>query len=219
MFARTGKDVRDRIKLMYEQVGKSLRWPYTRTLAVQMILAANCPSQNLGPYSHDEIDECQVNAIYWGLKSHGLYIGDTVGLDTYQTLQRTYELGLHPSPILAESIGAYANAMHEWYNGAIKTLDRQVVTENFVYDCDDAVIALCSLLGSIGFKSGAKAISEDGQSYNHVYGVVELPRMSPSDANRRIVPLDITEYEAYPGWEPPPQSRVREMLWWYGERS
>ncbi len=218
MKAVRGRDVRDRIKLMWEQIGKSLRWPMTRTLAVQMILDARCPAQNLGDYSHNEIDECQVNAIYWGFKSNGMYLGDIIGLDTYQTVQRTYELGLHPSPILAAAIPQYKNALHDWYEGTLQSMFSRQITQTFVFDCDDAVISLCSLLGSVGFRSGAKVISTTGDVFDHVYAVVELPRMGAEGKERKIVTLDATEYEAYPGWEPPASMRQKELIYWYDER-
>jgi hypothetical protein len=85
----------------------------------------------------------------------------------------------------------------------------------FIFDCDDAVICLCSLLGSVGFRCGAKIISENGSEFGHTYGVVELPRYVSGP--KYIVPLDATEFGFNPGDEPPPAARKREAIYWYAE--
>lgn len=64
--------------------------------------------------------------------------------------------------------------------------------------CDDQTILVAALLNSIGFVTGAKVVSPDGQAW-HVYPWVGVRSMfSPS----RYVALDTTQPESYPGWEP-----------------
>jgi hypothetical protein len=75
-------------------------------------------------------------------------------------------------------------------------------------DCDDHTILLCALLSSLGFQTGAKIISPDGQSW-HIYAVVgAFPFTDPHS----LVALDTTQSEAYPGWEPSFLQRKTEYL-------
>lgn len=164
----TGSEARDRIGVIFLQVAKSIRDPLARTLAAQAV--AGVPSRD---------DWAEIQAIFWLVKQHVRYTGDTRDLDTYQTLRRTWEL----------KIG----------------------------DCDDMTIAIMSLGLSLGFRMGAKIISEDGEVYGHIYAVAELPRDNPTKSDRRIVPLDATVETAVPGWEADKSRRKLERVFWYAE--
>lgn len=166
----TGNEARDRIGVIFLQVAKSIRDPLARTLAAQAV--AGVPARD---------DWAEVQAIFWLVKQHIRYTGDTRDLDTYQTLRRSWEL----------KIG----------------------------DCDDMTIAIMSLGIALGFRMGAKIISEDGQVYSHIYAVVELPREGATAEDRRIVPLDATVATAVPGWEADKSRRKLERAFWYAEES
>lgn len=166
----SGKTAKDRVAVMFMQVAKSIRDPLARTIVADAV--RGCPERD---------DWCEVQAIYWAFRNHGRYTGDVREIDTYQTLRRTWELG--------------------------------------IYDCDDATIGLMALLLSAGFRAGAKIISQDGKTYNHVYAVVELPRSNVTTFNRRVIPLDATVPSAVPGWEPPRSQRKLERIFWYSEGS
>ncbi len=206
----TGEQIRDRIRVMFGQVYKSFYWPVTRTLATQMVLQAGCPTQQLQDIDRVEIDKCQIAAIFWAVKNQGYYLGDVYNIDTYSTMQRTASLSM-PS-VLATAIPQFRAQVREAYKRDLQALLNGEGT--LVYDCDDAVIVYCSLLGSIGFRVGAKCISTDGKMFSHTYAVVEIPRYV--EGAKQIVTLDATEYEAYPGWEPPAQYRRLERIFWYG---
>ena len=218
----SGKTVEDRVRLMFGQVWKSIRWPQTRTIAVQMILNAGCPSQNQGGYDRVAIDECQIAAVFDAFKNSGYYLGDVFGIDTYQTLRRTMELAEQPSRVLAANVGKLVGDIQTVYKSDLAALgvaadDFRGDKVRFVYDCDDATIGLCSLLASVGFRVGAKVIGQNVDAFNHVYAVVEYPRYV--GGAKRIVTLDATEPESYPGWEPEPYSRRAERIYWYTEGS
>lgn len=166
----TGETARDRVTAMFRQVAKSIRDPLARTIIAEAV--RGCPERD---------DWCEIQAIYWAFRNHGRYTGDVRDIDTYQTLRRTWELG--------------------------------------IYDCDDATIGLMSLLLSAGFRAGAKIIAQDGETFNHVYAVVEMPRNDATPQNRRIIPLDATVPYAVPGWEPDPGQRKLERIFWYSEGS
>ena len=166
----TGESAKDRITVMFMQVAKGIRDPLARTIMADAV--RGCPERD---------DWCEIQAAYWAFRNHGRYTGDTRDLDTYQTLRRTWELG--------------------------------------IYDCDDATIGLMTMLISIGFKAGAKIISQDGKTYGHVYAVVEMPREGATNQNRRIIPLDATVPSAVPGWEAPRDQRKLERVFWYLEAS
>lgn len=213
----SGAQMQDRLRVMFGQVQKSIRDPMTRTLAVQMILDAGCPGQNQGPYDKNAIDECEIAAIYWGFKNGGRYTGDIWGIDTYQTLARTAALGQVPSPLLASVVPVYRSQVRAGLDANLRGfgMAEEPQSQTFIFDCDDATIALMALLMSVGFRAGAKVVSADGTNFAHVYAVVETPKFDTG--TRKIVPLDATEHEAYPGWEPPKAYRRAERIYWYAE--
>jgi hypothetical protein len=89
----------------------------------------------------------------------------------------------------------YLNEANDLYPTAKRT--QQLGAE----DCDGITIYVCSLLGTLGFVTGAKVISPDGSNW-HIYAMAGIrPHTSPS---KRIM-LDPTQQGSYPGWEPGPQ--------------
>ena len=75
-------------------------------------------------------------------------------------------------------------------------------------DCDDHTILVAGLLNNLGFLTGAKVISPDGVNW-HIYPVAGIRnRTNPS----AIVPLDTTQPESFPGWEPSVWQRNNEIL-------
>jgi hypothetical protein len=75
-------------------------------------------------------------------------------------------------------------------------------------DCDDHTILIAGMLNNLGFLTGAKVISPDGMNW-HIYPVAGIrTKASPS----AIVPLDTTQPESYPGWEPSVFQRRHEIL-------
>ena len=67
-------------------------------------------------------------------------------------------------------------------------------------DCDDHTVLLCSMLSAIGFQTGFRVISTTGQSWEHIYALVGLPKKAPT----AVLPLDTTVPSSRPGWEPSP---------------
>jgi len=168
IWAATGTTAEDRIRVMFTQVAKSIRCPLARTLVAQALQTV--PERN---------DWAEVQALYWLWRQHIRYTGDVRDIDTYQTLRRSWELG--------------------------------------IADCDDSTIGIMALLLSAGFRAGAKIISEDGETYGHVYPVTELPREGATPSNRKVIALDATVASAYPGWEAPKSHRKLERVFWYSE--
>lgn len=74
-------------------------------------------------------------------------------------------------------------------------------------DCDDHCIAVCSMLTLLGFRTGARICSPDGSAW-HIYAIAGV---RPWNNPQKIVALDTTQEESYPGWEPPPVMRAYEM--------
>ena len=74
-------------------------------------------------------------------------------------------------------------------------------------DCDDHTILICAMLNSIGFKTGARICSPNGNAW-HIYAIAGVRSFSnPS----QIIALDTTQTESYPGWEPPSIMRRYEL--------
>lgn len=66
-------------------------------------------------------------------------------------------------------------------------------------DCDDHAALLCALLGSLGFLVGLRAWGRQKGEFTHVYAVVGMPKIAPTE----FIGLDTTVEESEPGWEPP----------------
>jgi hypothetical protein len=75
-------------------------------------------------------------------------------------------------------------------------------------DCDDHACLCAAILHNLGFRTGAKVISPDGSNW-HIYAVAGInTRAEPT----QILPLDTTQPESYPGWEPGAMYRKHEIL-------
>ena len=210
----TGNEIRDRIRAMFGMVYKSVRSPLTRTMAVQMIREAGVPGQNQVNWPKVEIDKAELQAIYNSCKTHGRYTGDIRGVDTYQTLPRSLALGWYPSPILAALVPELRSQTKTVFAHDLLAAYGAGQAE-FIFDCDDGTIILDSLLSSIGYRVGAKCYSSNGETFEHVVPVAEIPRYAAGP--KYIVPMDLTEFDAYCGSEPPPQFARRTKLFWYDE--
>ena len=72
-------------------------------------------------------------------------------------------------------------------------------------DCDNMTVALNTALHILGYAVGARIVSSDGTAWEHVYGLIGLPRNDPTYA----LPLDLTvgpdltPASAVPGFELP----------------
>lgn len=66
-------------------------------------------------------------------------------------------------------------------------------------DCDDHAGLIAALLGSLGFVVGLRAWGRSKGEFTHVYAVVGLPKLNPT----QFVGLDTTVDESEVGWEPP----------------
>ncbi len=93
----------------------------------------------------------------------------------------------------------YTHDIHtiDTYQSAIRTLQFQGG------DCDDHSVLLCTLLSELGFQTGFRVISTSGQTWEHIYALVGVPKRAPN----RVIPLDTTVPSSRPGWEPDP-SRI-----------
>lgn len=68
-----------------------------------------------------------------------------------------------------------------------------------VHNCDDHCILTGAYISTIGYQAGAKIISPNGSDW-HIYAVAGVfPRSTPT----KILTLDTTQPDAFPGWEPP----------------
>lgn len=75
-------------------------------------------------------------------------------------------------------------------------------------DCDCHTVLVCGMLGNLGFLTGGKVVSPDGSNW-HIYPVAGIRTKAAPSA---IVPLDTTQPESYPGWEPAAFHRSHEIL-------
>lgn len=66
-------------------------------------------------------------------------------------------------------------------------------------DCDCLTVSIASVMATLGYRVGAKAISKDGSNW-HIYPIVALPRDSSN--YQGYVAMDVTQPGSSPGWEP-----------------
>jgi hypothetical protein len=80
-------------------------------------------------------------------------------------------------------------------------------------DCDCHAILTSCLLSHIGYQAGAKLISPNGADW-HIYAVAGVyPRSAPT----KILTLDTTQPDSYPGWEPPRAFHAHSKLITFSE--
>lgn len=72
-------------------------------------------------------------------------------------------------------------------------------TDLVVHNCDDHAALIAGLLGSLGFVVGLRVWGRKKGEFTHVYAVVGLPKIGPTE----FAGLDTTVDESEVGWEPP----------------
>lgn len=75
-------------------------------------------------------------------------------------------------------------------------------------DCDDKVVLLNSLLGAVGYTTGARVISPDGSGW-HIYSLAGV-EPAFNAAPTKVLPMD-PRYGDDIGWEPP--SHLRKHMY------
>jgi len=85
-------------------------------------------------------------------------------------------------------------ATDDYYMGAGRTI------LSGAGDCDDKAILLNSLLGSIGYTTGCRVISPDGNGW-HIYSIVGVEPAFNAQPTK-VLPMD-ARYGDDIGWEPP----------------
>jgi len=90
---------------------------------------------------------------------------------------------------------------YDYYMAAGRTINSRAG------DCDDHAVLNTSMLSSIGFRCGARIVSPDGSNW-HIYALAGVRSFARPSA---VIPMDTTQTEAYPGWEPPIGMRRYEM--------
>lgn len=121
-------------------------------------------------------DECEVRAIFDAVKT---------GSDAVEGLQDG--LRYMSDPRWADFFTAPARTLKQLASGINGG------------DCDDASALVAALLGSLGFVVGLRVWGKNEGEYTHVYAVVGLPKIGPT----QFFGLDTTVEESEPGWEPP----------------
>ncbi len=87
----------------------------------------------------------------------------------------------------------------DFFTAPSRVLKDAAVNGYAAEDCDGHSALICALLGSLGFLVGLRAWGKTRGEFTHVYAVVGVPKVGPSD----LMPLDTTVEESEPGWEPP----------------
>jgi hypothetical protein len=77
--------------------------------------------------------------------------------------------------------------------------DSRYILESHNADCDEFTILIASLAMAVGFEPGARVISQSGQSWEHIYPMIGVPKANAA----AFFPMDATDPGAYPGWEYP----------------
>lgn len=171
------EEVRDQnasLRRMAKVVADGLSNPKTAPLIIRAARAivSDCDARD---------DQCEVEAIYEAVKH---------GTDKWPGLG-------HGVRYVSDPRG------YDYFSSAGATL-KACADGSCAGDCDDASILVVSLLVSLGFKAGLRAWGPDPRvkRYEHVYGVVSLPKHGPVPAGYAGHGVDTTVDDAYVGWEP-----------------
>lgn len=116
----SGETALDRIRVMFMQVAKSIRDPLARTIVAEAV--RGCPERD---------DWCEIQALYWAFRNHGRYTGDVRDIDTYQTLRRTWELGIYDCD--DATIGLMTLLLSAGFRSGAKIIAQDGKTFNHVY--------------------------------------------------------------------------------------
>lgn len=157
-------DVKSMVRLVAKQIDASVRDPWTRAYASEIVRGSRTHVLAGGPE-----EWIQIASVFWHVKNNILYVQDPRGYEYIPTAKRTVQMGAE--------------------------------------DCDGHVTLVCSLLSSLGFATGARVISQDGNNW-HIYSLVGF---DPINEPRKYIALDTTQVESIPGWEPPPVMRRKQI--------
>lgn len=94
------------------------------------------------------------------------------------------------------------NAIFNWvknnisYSGDVRCIDSYHTPERIIDlgigDCDDFTILIDSLLSSIGWRTGARIVSDSvDKPFHHIYALAVYPKNAPIE-KAKLVPLDAT---------------------------
>lgn len=175
----TVQNQRQQLEEIIGLVRKGIANPTVRETALLIVKNAGCPNQNVSSASRDQIDLCQLKAVYEAVKNgdsdvpgleHGVpYMADPAGFDLYTAPAR-----------LLKACKAGMGSCHE--------------------DCDGLTALICALAGTLGFEAGARAWGKPGgDGYQHVFCVVKFPKREKTGE----LSLDVTVPRAKVGWHPP----------------
>ena len=175
----------ERIQLIRNLIFESIRDPLV--LWVARSIVSQCPSRDEG---------CEIEAIYNAVK-HGplpIPISDESKKKVVKVVQAK---GLR----FTEDTQLIDN-----YPSAGLTLEWMAQGAN-AEDCDGHSILVNSLLMALGYQIGLVIVSKDGKYYVHIFPVVGVPRLYPSE----WIPMDTTVPQANVGWWPPPSYGIKKM--------
>jgi len=122
-------------------------------------------------------DECEIHAVFNAVKT---------GTDQVKGLEKGLKYMSDPR-------------WADFFTSPSRMLKQAASMGYVAEDCDGHSALLCALLGSLGFVVGLRAWGRTPGKFAHVYAVVGLPKISPTE----LVGLDTTVEESGPGWEPP----------------
>ncbi len=122
-------------------------------------------------------DECEVRAVFDAVKT---------GTDQVKGLEKGLKYMSDPR-------------WADFFTAPARTLKQAADFGYAAEDCDGHAALICALLGSLGFVTGLRAWGRDKGEFTHVYAVVGMPKINPTE----FIGLDTTVEESEPGWEPP----------------
>lgn len=162
----------ERLTLIRNQVFAGLTDPLV--IKTARLNVAHCDSRD---------EKCEINSIYYAVKDGPIKIPTDEGIIKVPGLRFVDD-------VIDRDSYPTAGRLLEWMiDGANGE------------DCDGFTILIATLLGAIGYQTGAVIVSRDPakKDFTHIFPVVAIPKSNPSD----WLPLDATMKFMKPGWLPP----------------
>jgi hypothetical protein len=185
----------ERIFWIRKQIFESIRDPLVLWVARAMV--SNCPSRDEGCELASLYKKVKYGPIpipiYDESKRQVVRVMQVQGFD--ERTQTTYGLRFVEDPLGIDNYPSAGKTL-EWLSQGVNG-----------EDCDGHSIFVCSLAMSLSYMTGVVIASRDGRNYTHIFPVVAVPKLEPT----QWISMDTSWPQAEMGWWPTETNGVRKM--------
>ncbi len=193
-YADTGSNVdgwltrndNERIFWIRKQVFESIRDPLVLWVARAMV--SDCPSRDEG---------CELASLYSKVKNGPIPIPiyDEAKQQVVNVMQVKGGLRFVEDPLGIDNYPSAGKTL-EWLSQGVNG-----------EDCDGHSIFVCSLAMALAYMTGVVIVSRDGRNYTHIFPVVAVPKLEPT----QWISMDTSWPQADLGWWPTEAYGIKKM--------